>query len=106
MKIIISPAKKMNEQNDFFPPEALPEFLEKSRVLLAALKSLTYEEAKQVWQCNEKLAKLNYQRIQEMNLGQKETLSAFTPALMAYEGIQYQYMSPMTFEQASWEYVQ
>ena len=106
MKIIISPAKRMNEQNDFFPPEALPEFLEKSRGLLAAMKSLTYEEAKQVWQCNEKLAKLNYQRIQEMNLGQKETLSAFTPALMAYEGIQYQYMSPMTFEQASWEYVQ
>lgn len=69
MKIIISPAKRMNEQNDFFPPEALPEFLEKSRVLLAAMKSLTYEEAKQVWQCNEKLAKLNYQRIQEMNLG-------------------------------------
>lgn len=106
MKIIISPAKKMKEQNDFFLPEALPEFLEKSRVLLAALKSLAYEEAKQVWQCNDKLAKLNYERVQEMNLGQEETLSAFTPALMAYEGIQYQYMSPMTFEQASWEYVQ
>ena len=105
MKIIISPAKKMNENTDFFSPNELPKFLNKSRILLETMKSLTYEQAKNVWQCNDKLARLNYDRFLQMNLDEKQ-LAALTPALMAYEGIQYQYMSPMTFEAKSWKYVQ
>ena len=105
MKIIISPAKKMKENTDFFPSENFPGLIEKSRVLLDAIQSLTYEEAREVWQCSDKLAKLNYQRFSQMKLEENVSLAALTPALMAYEGIQYQYMSPMTFENKAWEYV-
>ncbi len=105
MKIIISPAKKMKENTDFFPAEQLPGLIEKSQILLEAIQSLSYEEAREVWQCSDKLASLNYQRFSQMKLGDPDALETLTPALMAYEGIQYQYMSPMTFENTAWDYV-
>ena len=53
-----------------------------------------------MWKCNEKLTELNYERFQNMNL--KNNL---TPALLAYEGIQYQYMAPAAFDNQQWSYV-
>ena len=32
-------------------------------------------------------------------------IGALTPALLAYEGIQYQYLSPATLETGDWEYM-
>ncbi len=104
MKIIISPAKKMNENTDFFPAEEIPAFTERTKILLEKIKSLTCQEAREMWQCNQKLAELNYQRFRRMTPAGLENLSAMTPALMAYEGIQYQYLSPMTFEEKAWQY--
>lgn len=104
MKIIISPAKKMNENTDFFPAERVPVFTEYTKILLEKIRSLTYEEAKEVWQCNHKLAELNYDRFRCMTPDRLDSLSAMTPALIAYEGIQYQYLSPMTFEKKEWQY--
>ena len=65
------------------------------------IRALSYEEAKDLWRCNDKIAALNYERFQKMNL-----LKALTPALIAYEGIQYQYMAPEVFTQKEWDYVQ
>lgn len=101
MKIIISPAKKMNTDTDTLCPEGLPCFLEETSILMEWLRSLSLEQARDLWQCNEKIAQLNYQRLQEMDLGKN-----LTPALLAYEGIQYQYMAPKVFAQREWEYVQ
>ena len=53
MKIIISPAKKMNENTDFFPAEEIPAFTERTKILLEKIKSLTCQEAREVWQCNQ-----------------------------------------------------
>lgn len=104
MKIIISPAKKMNENTDYFPAERIPVFTERTKILLEKIRSLTFEEAKEVWQCNQKLADLNYNRFRRMTPDSLHNLPAMTPALMAYEGIQYQYLSPMTFEEKEWQY--
>ena len=50
---------------------------------------------------NETIARLNYGRFQDMDLERR-----LTPALLSYEGIQYQYMAPGVFEQGQWDYVQ
>ena len=101
MKIIISPAKKMRVDTDTLPYAGLPVFLEKTEVLLAWLRSLSYEQLKSLWECNDGIARQNAARVCEMNL--RECL---TPALLAYDGIQYTYMAPAVFEDGQYDYVQ
>lgn len=98
MKVIISPAKKMKVEEDI-PSLGKPLFLDKTSQILDSMKSLTYEELKSLWKCNDSIAQLNYERIQHMNL-----YGDLSPAVLAYEGIQYQYMAPgvMENEQLSW----
>ena len=48
MKIIISPAKKMNIDTDTFSYRNLPVFLEQAKEILSHMKELSYEEAKKV----------------------------------------------------------
>lgn len=101
MRIIISPAKKMNEDTDTLPWKELPVFLENTRQILGWMRGLSFAEAGELWKCNEKLAELNFRRFQEMDLEKN-----LTPALISYEGIQYQYMAPMVFSDVEWDYVQ
>lgn len=89
MKMIISPAKKMNVDTDTYETGGLPEFIEDARILMNTVKALSFAEAKALWKCNEKLARLNYERFQTMDLER-----ALTPAVIAYEGLQYQHMAP------------
>lgn len=101
MKIIISPAKKMKEDTDWMCAGRLPALLEDTEALLAFMRALSFEEARELWRCNEKIARLNYRRVQEMELR-----SGYTPALLAYEGLQYQSMAPAVFERGQWEYAE
>ena len=101
MKIIISPAKKMNTDTDSLPWLSLPQFLPNTKELYTILRSMSYEELKALWKCNDKLAKLNMERLQNMDLE-----SNLTPAILSYEGIQYQYMAPGVFTDAEFEYIQ
>lgn len=101
MRIIISPAKKMNEDTDVLPWKELPVFLKTTEDIMNWMKRLTLTQARELWGCNEKLAELNFRRFSEMEL--KKNL---TPALISYEGIQYQYMAPVVFSEKEWEYVQ
>ena len=100
IKIIISPAKKMRQNTDLFACGGLPVFLGEAEELKEHMKSLSYQEAKNLWKCNDKIAKLNVERLAGMDL-QRD----LTPALLAYEGIQYQYMAPAVFEEQSFAYV-
>lgn len=100
MKIIISPAKKMNVCEEWISPPQLPIFLKKAERLKNYIRSLSRSEVSEMWKCNEKLTELNYQRFQQMDLYRN-----LTPALLAYEGIQYQYMAPSVFEDSQWDYV-
>lgn len=101
MRIIISPAKKMNIDTDIFQPAGYPPFLEETKVLADWIRGLSFKEAQNLWRCNEKIAGLNFERFQEMDLRKN-----LTPALISYEGIQYQYMAPKIFTQTEWEYAQ
>ncbi len=101
MRIIISPAKKMAPDTDSLEHRNLPSFLEETGKLLQYLRSLSYEELKKFWKCSDKIAKENYNRIENMNLTRR-----LTPAILAYEGIQYQYMAPGVFDNEELEYLE
>ncbi|MDY3918374.1 MAG: peroxide stress protein YaaA [Candidatus Limivivens sp.] len=101
MKIIISPAKKMREDTDWLLGTGLPVFLEKTLRLQKILKGKTGEELKALWACNDQIAARNVERLHTVRPEQ-----AKTPALLAYDGIQYQYMAPEIFQESQWSYVQ
>ena len=101
MKIIISPAKRMKEDWDAMPALGRPMFLPKTRRLYEYLKSLSCQELQTLMACNDKIAEQNYRRYQTM--GQ---LHQRTPALFAYQGIQYQYMAPTAFTDRQYVYLQ
>ena len=99
MQIIISPAKKMNTDTDIVHYRQIPALLGETEGLLNWMRTLSFEELKSLWRCNEKIAELNYRRVREMDLQ-----SSLTPALISYEGIQYQYMAPKVFTREEWDY--
>lgn len=81
MKIIISPAKKMNIQNDLFEARGLPRFVEEAAYLQTVLRAKNISELQALWQCNDKLTALNQRRLKE------DVYRATTPAILAYEGL-------------------
>lgn len=101
MKIIISPAKKMNVDTDTFPVRKLPHFMEEANCLMNYMKKRSYGEAKKIWNCNDKIAELNYERFKHMNLEW-----GLTPAILSYEGIQYQYMAPLVMEEEALRFLE
>ena len=56
MKIIISPAKKMVTDMESLPVESIPVFIDQAARLMEVMRSLSYEEAKAVWKCSDKIA--------------------------------------------------
>ncbi|WP_433581646.1 peroxide stress protein YaaA [Paenibacillus amylolyticus] len=101
MRIIISPAKKMKIDTALMAIAQMPQFINESEQLLSLLQELSYDELKAMWKCNDAIAEQNVERIQNMNI--KANL---TPAIYAYEGIQYQYMAPGVFQNEELEYLQ
>lgn len=101
MRILISPAKKMNVDTDSLPWKDLPAFLPRTELLAKTLQTMTAEELKKLWKCNDAIAELNIRRLAEMDLR-----SCLTPAVLAYEGIQYRYMAPGVFTQQALDYIQ
>lgn len=101
MRIIISPAKKMRADPDSLPWRDLPRFLPQAETLAAALRAMTREELKALWKCSDAITDQNLQRLETMDLRR-----GLTPAILAYEGIQYQYMAPGVFGEEEYDYLQ
>ena len=101
MRIIISPAKQMRTDTDTIACTEMLVFLEKTAILKDWISSLSFDEQKKLWACNDKIAKQNAARFAGMDLK-----SSLTPALLAYDGIQYTYMAPAVFEDGQITYVQ
>jgi cytoplasmic iron level regulating protein YaaA (DUF328/UPF0246 family) len=101
IKVIISPAKKMKVNNDDFAHRNMPVFIKESEMLLDYLKSLDYKELKTIWKCSDNIAGLNFRRIRDMDL-----YNNLTPAILSFEGIQYQYMGPGVFNYDQFEYIE
>ena len=100
LRIIISPAKKMHDE-DTLPWEDLPQFLPQAGQLLDHLRALPPAELRRLLACNEEIAARSYRCFQQMDLGR-----GLSPALLCYDGIQYRYMAPQVFETAQLAYVQ
>lgn len=101
MKIIFSPAKRMNVDLDKLDYVSLPVFMQDTEVIMKWMQQLSYEEAKKLWCCNDSIASLNFERFRHMDL-----YKSLTPAILSYEGIAYQYMAPAVFENSQFAYVQ
>lgn len=101
MRIILSPAKKMNEDLDTLEPLGIPVYLKQTETLLSWMREQSREELQKLWKCNDKIATLNTERVEHMDLHEK-----LTPAILSYEGIAFQYMAPSVFETGQFTYVQ
>ncbi len=100
MRIILSPAKKMRE-DDCLSWQEQPRFLDSTQRILEVLRSMDGIQLKKLWKCNDQIAALNIERLSRMDLSR-----GLTPAVLAYEGIQYQYMAPGIFTDEEFAYVQ
>lgn len=79
----------MIEDTDSIEVTGVPGFINDAIILMHEMKSLSLSEGKALWKCNDKLAELNYKRYKDMDL-----MRRLTPAVIAYEGLQYQHMAP------------
>lgn len=100
MKVIISPAKKMRVDTDNAEAVGVPVYIKDTTRLLEFLKGYSLEELQKLFAANKDITKLNYDRYQTMNLGER-----LTPAVLSYVGLQYQSMAPNVFTSSQWEYV-
>ena len=91
----------MKRDTDSLKPEALPVLLPKAEKILQYLRSLSPQQLQKLWGCNDSIAAENLDRLKNMNLTE-----GLTPAILAYEGIAFQYMAPTVFEDRHLQYVQ
>lgn len=102
MQIIISPARRMQTDADSLPTNQLPTYLAKTKQILAYLRSLSYPEIHRLWwNCSERISRPNYAWVHEMDLTRN-----LTPSIIAFTGLQYQYMAPDVFTDHELAYVQ
>ena len=101
MKIIISPAKKMNIEDDVPISMTAPALLKNTAPLLKYLKGLDYDQLKVIWRCNDKIAGAQFENLKSIDLE-----SRLTPAIFAYEGLQYQYLKPQLLTDEELLYLQ
>lgn len=101
MKIIIAPAKKMKVDQDSFLVQTQPQFLEKTQILLDFLKSRNFNQLKEIWQANDNIIKSNQINLQNSSLNKN-----LSPSIVAFDGIQYQYIGADVLEQSALDYLQ
>lgn len=101
MKVIIAPAKKMHRDLDTFFVRSQPQFLKQAEVLEKFLKSRTTAQLKELWQASDAIVAQSQKQLHEMDLNQR-----LTPAIIAFSGIQYQYMAPDLLPQTGLDYLQ
>ena len=101
MRIILSPAKKMQHDENGPAYRDLPIFLSDAEKIKDSLKEKSFSELRALWACNEKITEQNIERLSSMDLREK-----LTPAILSYDGIAYQYMAPTVFETEMLSYVQ
>ena len=91
----------MKIDTESLPWRDLPVFLPKTEAIVQVLQGMGYDELKKLWKCNDAIAAVNAERLSDMDLHTR-----LTPAVLAYEGIQYQYMAPGVFTDQELDYVQ
>ena len=100
MKIIISPAKKINDKNDFDYQAQEIYFDEEARDIYNYLKSLTYDNLKVLYNASDKIVSAIYEKLNDL-----DPLDGYLTAIFAYDGIQYQTMNPSVLEESALAYL-
>lgn len=98
MIIVVSPTKRMR----YVAAEVettKPLFVSKTKKIMNVLKDLSVEELMQAYKVKENIAQQNYDRYQSFSYDTKGT-----PALLSYQGLQYQYMN-LDMNEKDWDYV-
>lgn len=101
MKIIIAPAKKMKIDQDTFLVRSRPVYLDKAQELLDFLKMRNFEQLKSLWKANDNIVRTNQNNLLVSDLDKK-----LTPAILAFSGIQYQYLAGDVLPQEGLDYLQ
>ena len=101
MKIIIAPAKKMKIDQDTFLVRSRPVYLDKAQELLDFLKTRNFEQLKSLWKANDNIVRTNQNNLLVSDLDKK-----LTPAILAFSGIQYQYLAGDVLPQEGLDYLQ
>ena len=104
LRVIISPAKKMNPGSDAFAPRAVPMQTPQATRLLAALEALTEEQLQALWNVSDRLLPACLNTLDSLrrtglpttsdNLADPAWSARLAPALFAYVGLQYQSIAP------------
>ncbi len=101
MKIILSPAKKMNDVDVFFTHRQLPSFMNKTEELKNKLCKLSIDEISKIMKCNDKIARLTYDRYQNMDL-----YNNLSPAIFTYEGLAFGHLSASIMSEDELDYLE
>lgn len=101
MRIIIAPAKKMKVDQDTFLVRSKPAFLNKTQELLDFLKTRDFEQLQNFWRANNNIVRANQRNLLTSKLDKN-----LTPAILAFSGIQYQYLAGDVLPQEGLDYLQ
>lgn len=101
MRIIIAPAKKMKVDQDTFLVRSKPAFLNKTQELLDFLKTRDFEQLQNLWRANNNIVRANQRNLLTSKLDKN-----LTPAILAFSGIQYQYLAGDVLPQEGLDYLQ
>lgn len=99
MKIIISPAKTMQEGHGSYA--SLPAFLSKTSILLSELKEKSAAQLMHIYGCSEKIAEVNAKRFAKMDLNKN-----LMKAIERYTGLQYRHIDYKSLDESAKQYLE
>ncbi|MBB5183769.1 peroxide stress protein YaaA [Catenisphaera adipataccumulans] len=98
MQIIIAPAKQIKTSEDVLPMSS-PIFLQEAKYLAEQIRRLDDGQLKKLLKCSDALVQKTKRQYQNID-------AEHSPAIMAYSGIQYQYMAPDVMTDEQLQYLQ
>lgn len=101
MKIILSPAKNMNEEGAALEVKTKPAFPEQTETLMARLKKMSRKDLQAMWDVSDKLTDKNVKAIKRF-----DSDNVGVPALELFDGLAYKYVKAEVFTEKEWAYVQ
>lgn len=99
MKIIISPAKTMQEGHG--PYTSLPALLSRTSILLEELKEKSTAQLMHIYGCSEKIAETNASRFARMDLD-----NGLMKAIERYTGLQYRHIDYKSLDDSAKQYLE
>lgn len=101
--LLISPAKRMVEP-DTLAPRSVPACVADAERLVGALRALDADELQRLWHVSDKLAKENLVRLEALDV--TGATAALVPAVLSFEGVQYQHLAAGVMDEAELVWLQ